>query len=336
MIVPLGERPSVIAIIPTMGVDRPRLERCIGSIDRSTADFAVGVVVVWNSLDDVPISIAGVTVLTPGLNLGFPGSLVHGRSRIDTDFVWVVQDDIIVRDGCLGALLAHLDRDDRVAAVAPVTVDHRGRIFQFRAGILTDDLDVVQYPAIHARPSDIDPTVELDFVVSSGMLVRTSAWDQVGGYDPTYFPLQWSDADFCRRLRTAGWHVALSGDAVIHHQLNGTGAGLLRDHFSAVNGARFRAAVGDARPTAPDAPSLDIEPALLAQIAVAASTQLVEFHRFASRRLDEQRFRRRLRHPRASLISLANSSAATRWFFHQFLAARSRRRLAELRAAGRC
>jgi GT2 family glycosyltransferase len=325
MIVPLGQTPSVVAIIPTLGTNEQRLRRCIASLDDSTGDTAVGVVVVWNSLEAAPESILGAAVLAPGLNLGFPGALNHGRSRVDAAFIWVIQDDLTVRSGCLAALMARLAEDDQLAVVAPVTIDNHGRIPHVRAATLTEDRRWPRYPPEGSRPDDIDPAVELGYVVSSGSLARVNAWDEVGGYDPSFFPLYWADVDFCHRLRLSGWKVALVPDALIDHQLHGSAAGLLRDHFLIANEQRLRDKHFADDATRPrSAPAIDVDPELLAKVAVVASTQLVDFYRFASGRLEMQRLGWKLRHPIDSLRLTALSNPSTRWMVVRLLAVRSK------------
>jgi len=324
VIVALEQTPNVVAIVPTLGTNTERLRRCIASIDRSTNDIEVGVVVVWNSLDDAPTTMLGASILTPGLNLGFPGSLNHGRSRVQASMIWTIQDDVTVRDGCLAALMARLAEDDRLAVVAPVTVDDQGRIPHIRGAMLTEDRRWPPYPPEGSRPADIDPTVELDYVVSSGSLARVDAWDEVGGYDPAFFPLYWSDVDFCHRLRASGWKVTLAADAVVDHELHGSAGGLLRDHFQTVNSQRFEAKhFADSATSASRAPVVDVDPELLAAVAVAASTQLIEFYRFASARHERQRLGWKLHHPADWLRSTVRSNSFARSMLAGPLAIRS-------------
>ncbi len=304
MIVPLDQRPDVVAIVPTLGLDERRLRACVASLGSSTGSRAVGVAVVWNSPHLAPAAMDDVLVLVPGLNLGFAGSLNHGRSRVDADYLWVIQDDLTVRTGCLEALLVRLGCDDRLAVVAPITVDEAGCIPHSRGAILLEDRMWSSYPPIGAAVADFDPTVELDCVVSSGSLTRIDAWDEVGGYDARFFPLYWSDLDFCHRLRQLGWQMALVPEAVIDHVLHGSSNTLLYDHFVAVNQKRLHDKHFP-QPGAIPAPPVDVDPALLADVAVAASTQLVEFSRFANARLERERIGWKLRHPTSWLRPLA-------------------------------
>jgi GT2 family glycosyltransferase len=303
MIVPMDQRPAVVAIVPTLGLDVDRLRACVNSLDASTGDQPVGVVVVWNSPNLAPVVIKDALVLVPGLNLGFAGSLNHGRSRVTAEYLWVIQDDLTVRSGCLDALLARLEDDDHPAVVAPVTVDDQGRIPHVRGGILRSDRTWSRYPPVDAAAADLDPTVEPGYVVSSGSLARADAWDEVGGYDARFFPVYWSDVDFCHRLRLQGWKVALAPDAIIDHGLHGSSKGLLFDHFIGANQKRWYAKHFPDGSELP-APPVDVDPALLADVAVAASTQLVEFSRYANERLRRERLGWKIRHPMATLRPL--------------------------------
>jgi hypothetical protein len=65
-------------------------------------------------------------------------------------------------------------------------------------------------------PDVTEHSIEVDWVSGACMLVCRAAFDQVGGFDPRYF-LYWEDADFCRRLRKAGFRTRYRPDACVVH-----------------------------------------------------------------------------------------------------------------------
>ena len=71
------------------------------------------------------------------------------------------------------------------------------------------------------RRKRVRPT---EFLQGSALLVRRDAFEQVGGFDESFF-MYGEDADLCARLRDAGWGVELCSAARFVHVGGGsTGA----------------------------------------------------------------------------------------------------------------
>lgn len=67
-----------------------------------------------------------------------------------------------------------------------------------------------------AREASASAPVEVDWVSGACMLVRREAFEAVGGLDEGFF-LYWEDADFCRRLKYAGWKTMYLPSAGVMH-----------------------------------------------------------------------------------------------------------------------
>jgi GT2 family glycosyltransferase len=66
-------------------------------------------------------------------------------------------------------------------------------------------------------------TIEVENVSGALMLLRRTAFDRLGGFDPGYF-LHCEDLDLCRRARDAGYKVLLAGDVRVRHGKGGSSA----------------------------------------------------------------------------------------------------------------
>ncbi|CCE02112.1 putative Glycosyl transferase, family 2 (fragment) [Bradyrhizobium sp. STM 3809] len=55
-----------------------------------------------------------------------------------------------------------------------------------------------------------------DWVPGCFYLIRRSAIDQVGLFDPRFF-VYYEEVDHCRRMKQAGWHVTYFGDTTVVH-----------------------------------------------------------------------------------------------------------------------
>ncbi|MBX9472750.1 glycosyltransferase family 2 protein [Microcella sp.] len=212
-----------------------RLIDCLTSLVEHEASTPFSIVCVINPLG-VPVdaSIAAqvdafeVRTVEPELNLGWAGGLHVGRQHVSTElFVWV-QDDMVVLPGWLDALVDAADEHPEVGAFGSVRVDEVGAVQRFNGGWCVPD-DLLTWSSTDSSHVDRPEGVaRRDWVTSKGLLVRTRAWDHVGGADPSLYPLTYVDLDTCSHLRAHGWGVALVGAATTLHGGDQSAPGMLR------------------------------------------------------------------------------------------------------------
>jgi hypothetical protein len=70
----------------------------------------------------------------------------------------------------------------------------------------------------YARDLPADQPAEVDWLVGAALLLRRTAYQQVGGFDENFFMYS-EELDLCRRLKTAGWQVVhLPSAHLVHHE----------------------------------------------------------------------------------------------------------------------
>lgn len=171
--------------------------------------------------DAIQKSFAGVTVLAPAANLGFAAGANAGiewASDSGFEYVFIANNDLTIEASTLPPLVQLLDSDPHVGVVGALPCYRdtgephftRARI-NWRRG----------KPAIsEGEPPNTEP-YETEFVTGCCMLVRLSAVEASGPFDPAYF-LYWEDVDLCFRLRESGYKSMMVPSARALHDLSRT------------------------------------------------------------------------------------------------------------------
>jgi GT2 family glycosyltransferase len=221
---------KVLAVIPTLAQDIGRLNRAIESLGLHSKRHSFEILVINNSQLGSIDGLAPVHhIVSPGINLGYVGALELARRSHRSDFIWSVQDDMRIENDVLGLLLDSMERLPLLSVCSPVML--RGAVVpaRSRAGLFTnmEKTRWENYPLEDIAPSEMPIDVEYSFVSGSGALFRTSALDDIGGFNLDLYPLMHVDVDICTRLIAKGWQVRLEPKAHITHDIQGSTPNIL-------------------------------------------------------------------------------------------------------------
>jgi GT2 family glycosyltransferase len=179
-------------------------------------------IVVENGSTDARVTIGTVQAAAPGAriveqgNSGFAGGAVAGAALATAPLLFFMNPDARPAPDCLDSLRrAAAERPGWGAWQALVTMDGGTRINT--AGNVAHFLGV-SWAGRCGRPVSDAPTgyEEVAFASGAALVVRRSAWEQVGGFDERYF-MYCEDLDLSLRLRLAGWEVGIAPAARVDH-----------------------------------------------------------------------------------------------------------------------
>ncbi|MCR2764235.1 glycosyltransferase [Microbacterium sp. zg.B48] len=119
-------------------------------------------------------------------------SILQEALKRNLEFALLLDQDSLLLPGSLEAL-ERTASDSRIALAASSVADRN-------AGTVQTETRPVAY------------------AITSGSLVSTSAWREIGGYDERLF-IDFVDFDFCVRARADGYQIVRTGESVISHAI---------------------------------------------------------------------------------------------------------------------
>jgi GT2 family glycosyltransferase len=205
--------------------DEGMLGRCLRSLDAALGrvDGETELIVVLNRpIDPERCPLAGpwIVVEQPE-NVGFAGGVAAGLARAAGDWIAVVNDDCVVEEDAVTAMLAAAAARADVGAVAP-RVLFADRDVVNSAGIEIDRLGVAHERRIGTPASAAQgPVVDVFGASATAALYRREMLDDVGGFDESFFAYL-EDADLAWRAQMARWRTVYVPQATVRHHHSGT------------------------------------------------------------------------------------------------------------------
>ena len=194
---------------------------------------AAEVIVVDNASTDGTVAAIGgrpVRLIANATNKGFAAAANQGFNASDRPFVLLLNPDAVLtgsieplREACAA---------EGVAGAGGCLVDAEGRP---QVGFMVRRLPTVAVLILEAlllnrvwprnpvnrryRELGLDPSVSREVEQPAGalLMVKRSAWREIGGFDECFFPLWFEDVDFCRRLVDRGYRLLYVPTVVAKH-----------------------------------------------------------------------------------------------------------------------
>ena len=160
-------------------------------------------------------AIEGVRVIYNDINTGFAHGCNQGIAAARGDHVVLLNNDVIVTDGWLEALLDVQRKHPAVGITAP-------RSNKIAGTQQIDDVPYTNLLLMRFFAADRDERLRGRWnrtgrVIGFCMCIAREVIDEIGGLDTRYGLGNFEDDDFCLRSRAAGYEIGVCEDSFIHH-----------------------------------------------------------------------------------------------------------------------
>lgn len=168
-------------------------------------------------------------------NLGFGAGMNRLIERGTAPWFFALNSDAWPQPGALRRLVDTAERCSTAAAVAP-RIERPDGTLEFSTHPFPS-LQVAAITAVGAyrwmprrRASELllegywahDEERAVDWAIGAALLMRRTALDELGGFDPRFF-MYAEDVEWCWRAARGGWQIRFDPAAIVHHVGNASG-----------------------------------------------------------------------------------------------------------------
>jgi N-acetylglucosaminyl-diphospho-decaprenol L-rhamnosyltransferase len=230
---------DAVAVVTVTYSPGHHLERFLASLSMATERPVTVLLADNGSTDGTPQAAVerypNVRLFDMGANLGYGTAVNRAVAQLDDDdWMIVANPDVQWGPGSIDALFGAAARWPRAGALGPLVRDPDGSVYpsaRHLPSLVRGSMHAALGPFWKRNPwttayrqERFEPTERpVGWLSGSCLLVRRSAFSQIGGFDERYF-MYMEDVDLGDRLGKAGWlSVYVPSAEVLHHKGHSTG-----------------------------------------------------------------------------------------------------------------
>jgi GT2 family glycosyltransferase len=224
---PRVERPLVSVLMVTHNAVE-WVQRALSALRNNTPRRYELIVVDNASSDGTRKLLAGARnarITLEDRNHGFGAANNLAAASARGRYLALLNSDALVPAGWLSTLVETIEADPRIAAVGPKLLNLDGSL-QLAGALVARTGSTLEYgygddadrPA-YSFPRDVD------YTSAACLLLRRSAFEEVGGFDPAYGLGYFEDADLCLAFGARGYRVVYDPRIAVTHARGASGIG---------------------------------------------------------------------------------------------------------------
>lgn len=143
-------------------------------------------------------------------NLGFAGGVNEGAKNAKTKWLLILNDDIEFKDDDILNKLIKEAEEKKLDALSPTLINFDGRIENLGYSVLS-------FGKINLF-NEYREFAELDGITAACLLIKTSVFEKLKGFDEDFFAYL-EDVDLFLRFKNAGYKMGISKIKVFHNHM---------------------------------------------------------------------------------------------------------------------
>ena len=243
--VPTSSHPTVSIVIPVYN-QFAYTYACLKSIAKNSGNVAYEVIIADDCSTDLTAhlkkAVTGVKVVRNKKNLRFLLNCNNAAKEAKGKYILFLNNDTQVMENWLQPLITLIESKDDIGMVGSKLIYPDGRL-QEAGGIVWKDASAWNYGHLgDPTKPEYNYVKEVDYISGAAIMIRSTLWKQLGGFDERFVPAYCEDTDLAFQVRAAGYKVVFQPKSVVIHfegVSNGTDVNSGQKSYQVINGQKF-------------------------------------------------------------------------------------------------
>lgn len=222
------ETPKVSIVIPVYN-QFTYTYNCLKSILENSGDVQYEIIIADDVSDDLttrlPEAAENINIVRNKENQRFLRNCNHAAQYAKGEYILFLNNDTQVQENWLQPLIDLIERDETIGMVGSKLVYPDGTL-QEAGGIIWGNGNAWNYGnGQNPANPEFNYVKEVDYISGAAIMIRTSLWKEIGGFDEYFAPAYCEDSDLAFEVRKHGYKLMYQPLSVVVHfegKSNGT------------------------------------------------------------------------------------------------------------------
>lgn len=222
------DAPKVSIVIPVYN-QFTYTYNCLKSILENSGDVSYEIIIADDVSNDLTTRLSEVAeniqIARNKENQRFLRNCNQAAKYAKGEYILFLNNDTQVQENWLQPLVELMERDDSIGMVGSKLIYPDGSL-QEAGGIIWGDGHAWNYGnGQNANKPEFNYVKEVDYVSGAAIMIRTSLWREIGGFDELFAPAYCEDSDLAFEVRKHGYKLMYQPASVVVHfegKSNGT------------------------------------------------------------------------------------------------------------------